>query len=124
MLPSSPAHGTQFFPRSATEFVNFDPRSGESTNLTFKPGEKGAGFSVNLGPTSGAVASSSTTETAVVAKMPDTPAGRVAAAYLRAFNSGDEKAMREFFLNHLSKSSRAANGRTSQDLSPNAGRFG
>ena len=107
ILPSSPAPGTRFFPQSATEFVNFEPMSGESTRLSFKPDEKGVGFRLNLEAMSGAVASKSTTETTVVGKLPDTPAGRVAAAYLKAFNSGDEKAMTEFFLNHLSKASQA-----------------
>ena len=38
------------------------------------------------------------------ADMPDTPAGRCAAAYLRAFNSGDENAMRAFILKYRSPS--------------------
>ena len=40
-------------------------------------------------------------------ELPDTPAGRTVAAYVKAFNSGDEKAMRDFFTNHLAASSLA-----------------
>jgi len=41
------------------------------------------------------------------AKWPDTPVGRVAAAYFKAFNSG-EQAMKEFFLTNLSNAALAA----------------
>jgi D-alanyl-D-alanine carboxypeptidase len=37
--------------------------------------------------------------------LPDTDAGKHVSAYLRAFNSSDENAMREFFLKHTAKSS-------------------
>jgi hypothetical protein len=61
------------------------------------------------GLTAGNSANTSTvTQKSDTGKFPDTPPGRVAAAYFKAFNSGDEKAMREFFLNHLSKASLAS----------------
>lgn len=41
------------------------------------------------------------------AKLPDTPQGRLVAAYVKAFNSGDEKAMREFFANNVAASALA-----------------
>jgi D-alanyl-D-alanine carboxypeptidase len=36
--------------------------------------------------------------------LPDTPQGRLVADYTKAFNSGDEKAMREFFANNVAAS--------------------
>jgi D-alanyl-D-alanine carboxypeptidase len=38
---------------------------------------------------------------------PDTPPGRIVKAYVKAFNSGDEQAMRDFFANNVSASSLA-----------------
>jgi len=106
ILPSIPAPGSNFFPQSATEFVSFKPKSGESMNLSFSPGENG--FRVTVEEKSAAVASRPTVEKTAADKLPDTAPGRVAAAYFKAFNSGDEKAMTEFFLNHLSKTSLAS----------------
>jgi D-alanyl-D-alanine carboxypeptidase len=40
-------------------------------------------------------------------QLPDTQAGQRAAAYFRAFNSGDEQAMRDFFTSHLAPASLA-----------------
>jgi hypothetical protein len=37
-------------------------------------------------------------------ELPDTPAGKLVAAYLKAFNSGDDKVMTEYFTNYLAKS--------------------
>lgn len=39
--------------------------------------------------------------------LPDTPQGRLVAAYVKAFNSGDEKALREFFANNVAASALA-----------------
>jgi CubicO group peptidase (beta-lactamase class C family) len=36
--------------------------------------------------------------------LPDTPQGRLVADYIKAFNSGDEKVMREFFANNVAAS--------------------
>src|ERR1700675_5085439 len=36
--------------------------------------------------------------------LPDTPAGKLIAEYLQAFNSGDERIWREFITTHLAKS--------------------
>lgn len=47
--------------------------------------------------------SSATAQTAA-AKLPDTPAGKLVAAYLKAFNSGDDKVMADYFAKHLAKS--------------------
>jgi hypothetical protein len=105
ILPSAPAPGIHFFASSAMDFVSFKPASGESIGLSFKTDEKGSGFRLTVEEKTGAVASKPAPEKAVGARLPDTPAGRVAAAYLKAFNSGDEKAMTGFFLNHLSKTS-------------------
>jgi CubicO group peptidase (beta-lactamase class C family) len=55
-------------------------------------------FSVFLLITSGIA------QTPEPAKLPDTPQGRIAAAYFKAFNSGDDKVMREFFANNVSAS--------------------
>lgn len=38
------------------------------------------------------------------AKVPDTPQGRLVTAYVKAFNSGDEKAMSEFITNNVAAS--------------------
>lgn len=105
ILPSIPAPGSNFFPQSGTEFVSFKPKSGESLNLSFSPGENG--FRVTVGEKNAAVTSKPTVDR-TADKLPDTAPGRVAAAYFKAFNSGDEKAMTEFFLNHLSKTSLAS----------------
>jgi hypothetical protein len=43
-----------------------------------------------------------------LAKLADTPAGRVASAYFKAFNSGDENMMNEFIVNHLASASLAS----------------
>ena len=106
VLPSTPAPGTQFFPQSATEFVSFKPTSGEAIGLSFKPNQKGAGFSLAVQAMNGPV-SSAMSAGKEATKLPDSPAGRIAAAYIKAFNSGDEKAMMEFFVIHLSKASQA-----------------
>lgn len=37
-------------------------------------------------------------------KLPDTAAGRLVAAYIKAFNTGDEKVYREFVIEHIAKS--------------------
>jgi CubicO group peptidase (beta-lactamase class C family) len=37
-------------------------------------------------------------------ELPDTPVGKLVAAYLKAFNSGDDKVMTEYFTNYLAKS--------------------
>ena len=47
---------------------------------------------------------SSIAQTQESAKMPDTPQGRLVAAYVKAFNSGDEKVMREFIANNVAAS--------------------
>src|SRR6185295_17984875 len=91
---------------SATEFVSFKPRPGESMNLSFSPGENG--FRVMVEEKSAAAVASKPAVEKTADKLPDTAPGRVAAAYFKAFNSGDEKAMTEFFLNHLSKTSLAS----------------
>ena len=106
--PSTPAPAKQFFPQSATEFVSYKPTSGESIALSFKPDEKGAGLRLTARAMTAPVSLPTATEKPLAAKLPDTPAGRVAAAYVKAFNSGNEKAMTEFFLNHLSKASQAS----------------
>jgi CubicO group peptidase (beta-lactamase class C family) len=106
--PSTPAPGTKFFPQSATGFVSFRPGPGESITLTFKPDEKTSGFNLSVESSAGAVASNTTTDKAVREKLPDTAAGRIAAAYFKAFNTGDEKTMIEFFQTHLSKASQAS----------------
>jgi hypothetical protein len=56
------------------------------------------------GSMSGRGAEVGTAVTERQADMPDTPAGRCAAEYLRAFNSGDENAMRAFILKYRSPS--------------------
>lgn len=100
--------GTQFFPQSATEFISFNPTTGESISLGFKPGEKAGNFKLTVQAMSGSVSSTpSAIQKSGEAKLPDTAAGRIAEAYLKAFNSGDEKVMKEFFLNNLSKTSLA-----------------
>ena len=108
VLPSAPAPGVHFFASSPTEFVSFKPASGESIALSFKPDEKGAGLSLTVEERIGAAASRPASEKAGAVKFPDTAAGRVAAAYLKAFNSGDEKAMTEFLVTYLSKASQAS----------------
>lgn len=102
---SSEAPGTLFFPQSATDFVNFNLTTGESVNLNFKPKESGTGFTVSVRTSADSASSAGMNRNA--GKLPDTTAGRIATAYLKAFNSGDENAMKEFFLNHLSKTSLA-----------------
>ena len=104
--PSIPVPGAQFFALSASEFVSFKPASGESIGLTFKPNESGSGYQATAKVAG--LASPSATAKPVENKLPDTPAGRVADAYFKAFNSGDEKIMTEFFLSHLSKTSQAS----------------
>lgn len=47
---------------------------------------------------------SSIAQTPEAAKLPDTPQGRLVAAYVKAFNSGDENAMREFIANNVAPS--------------------
>jgi D-alanyl-D-alanine carboxypeptidase len=53
------------------------------------------------------LAISSIAQTAKPVELPDTPQGRIVSAYVKAFNSGDEKAMREFFSNNVAASSLA-----------------
>lgn len=101
---SASAPGTLFFPQSATDFVSFNLTTNESMALSFKSNEGGVGFQVALQAASTPTAKPKNE----AGKMPDTAAGRIATAYLKAFNSGDENVMREFFLNHLSKSSLAS----------------
>src|SRR5262249_54492546 len=36
-------------------------------------------------------------------RPPDTPAGQIVAAYIKAFNSGNEQVMRDFFANNVAK---------------------
>jgi len=43
-------------------------------------------------------------QTPEAAKVPDTPQGRLVTAYVKAFNSGDEKAMSEFITNNVAAS--------------------
>jgi CubicO group peptidase (beta-lactamase class C family) len=47
---------------------------------------------------------SSIAQTPESANLPDTPQGRTVAAYVKAFNSGDEKAMREYFAHNVAAS--------------------
>jgi hypothetical protein len=97
---TGPAPGISFYPRSATEFVNFNLATGESINLQFRPQEGGKGFSL-------AVVPSAPAPTPTVSALPDTPPGQIAAAYLKAFNSGDDKLMMNFFNDQISKASQA-----------------
>lgn len=107
--PSIPAPGVQFFPQSATEFVSFNPATGDSTNLNFKPDETGRGLSLSVQTMGGSASPNPpANQNPGAVKFPDTPPGRVAAAYLKAFNSGDEKVIKEFLLNYLSKASLAS----------------
>jgi D-alanyl-D-alanine carboxypeptidase len=53
------------------------------------------------------IAISATAQTAKPVELPDTPPGRMVSAYVKAFNSGDEQAMRDFFANNVSASSLA-----------------
>ena len=106
--PSSPPPGVDFFPQSSNVFVSFKPASGESIILEFKPDEKGTGLSLNVRPSAEPHSPVGAVEKTVSPNLPDTPPGRVAAAYVKAFNSGDEKMMTEFFLNNLSKTSIAS----------------
>jgi D-alanyl-D-alanine carboxypeptidase len=46
-------------------------------------------------------------QTAKPVELPDTPPGRIVNAYVKAFNSGDEQAMRDFFANNIAASSLA-----------------
>jgi len=101
-----PAPGTLFFPQSATEFVHFNLTTGEVTKLSFNPKESGTGFTLHLRPAASATPAAATMS--VTGKLPDTPASRIAVAYLSAFNSGDENAMKVFFLANLSKASLAS----------------
>ena len=105
--PSTPAPGTHFFPQSPTGFVSFRPGPGESTALSFKPDEKG-GFTLTVEARGEAVASNPTSDKGVTGKLPDNAVGRIATAYFKAFNTGDVKAMMEFFQTHLSKASQAS----------------
>jgi CubicO group peptidase (beta-lactamase class C family) len=97
---TGPAPGISFYPRAATEFVNFNLATGESINLQFRLQESGNGFSL-------AVVSSPSASTLKASALPETPAGQLATAYLKAFNSGDDKMMMEFFTNQISKASQA-----------------
>jgi CubicO group peptidase (beta-lactamase class C family) len=108
------APGRMFYPQSATEFVSFNLSTGESVGIGFKPNAGDSGFSVTVqpSPNSASSAPASTAKTGP-AKLPDTAAGRIVAAYVEAFNSGDDAAMREFFQKHLSKSSLV--GRTMEE---------
>jgi D-alanyl-D-alanine carboxypeptidase len=47
---------------------------------------------------------SSIAQTPESTKLPDTPQGRLVSAYVKAFNSGDEKTMREFIVNNVAAS--------------------
>ena len=95
------APGQLFYPQSATEFVSYNLLSGETTSLNFQP--QGDGFSLSL-QTSRAAAPAKASPTA----LPDTTVGRLVAAYIQAFNSGDEKAMQAFLEGNLSKTSLAS----------------
>lgn len=53
------------------------------------------------------IAISATAQTAKPVEPPDTAPGRIVKAYVKAFNSGDEQAMRDFFANNVSASSLA-----------------
>jgi CubicO group peptidase (beta-lactamase class C family) len=106
--PSTSAPGSQFFAQTNTEFVSFKPTSAESIGLVFRPDEKGQGFRLSVRAIESPASVPDGKKDRVSSTLPDTPPGRVAAAYLKAFNSGDEKAMTEFFVNHLSKTSLAS----------------
>ena len=95
------APGVAFYPQSATEFINYTITTGAAINLSFKP--QGNGFSVSV-QSSAAVSVPAKSGTP---KLPDNAAGRIVATYIKAFNSGDEKAMEEFLQTHLSKTSLA-----------------
>lgn len=98
--------GSTFYPQTATEFVNFNHVTGESVQLRFQP--QGTGYSISLqsqAPPSHPATTSAPTGTP---KLPDNAVGRVIAAYLKAFNSGDDKVMQEFLEASLSKASLAS----------------
>ncbi|HEX4945687.1 MAG TPA: serine hydrolase domain-containing protein [Blastocatellia bacterium] len=96
------APGLTFYPHSATEFVNYNLTNGAMIHLNFTP--QGNGFSVSVQSSTAA-----TTPTKSAApQLPDTVAGRLVAAYFKAFNSGDEKVMQEFLATHLSPTYLAA----------------
>lgn len=102
-----PAPGTLFFPHSATEYVNYNLTTGETLILGFKPNADSTGFTAEV-RVSSAPASPAATAKNMTGKLPDTTAGHIAAAYLKAFNSGEENVMKEFFLSYLSKASLAS----------------
>jgi CubicO group peptidase (beta-lactamase class C family) len=109
ILPSAPPPGRHFYAQSPAKFVSFRARNNEAISISFKPKEGSQEFSlvvenVDQPPVSANVETKS---------IPDTPAGRVAAAYLKAFNSGEEKSMLDFFNNNLAKASLA--GRPIED---------
>jgi len=115
LSPGAPAK--VFFPASETDFVSYNLVSGATTRISFKLDAKGKATGIELknrdqaSPVVNSASSSTVTQKSDqksdLGKFPDTPSGRVAAAYFKAFNSGDEKVMKEFFLNHLSKASLA-----------------
>jgi hypothetical protein len=97
--------------------------SGATTRISFKLDATGKATGIELknrdqaspvvNPASSSPVIQRSDQKSDLGKLPDTPPGRVAAAYFKAFNSGDEKVMKEFFLNHLSKASLA--GRSMDD---------
>ncbi len=93
--PSMSAPGVVFYPQTTTEFVHYNLPTGETINLSFKP--QGNGFSANVQYQAAAAAPAKT----AAPKLPDNAAGHIVAAYLKAFNSGDEKAMQAFLQTHL-----------------------
>lgn len=52
-------------------------------------------------------AMTSIAQTAKPVDLPDTPQGRIVSDYVKSFNSGDEKTMREFFANNIAASALA-----------------
>ncbi|MBL8203166.1 MAG: beta-lactamase family protein [Blastocatellia bacterium] len=92
--------GVLFYPQSATEFVSFNLSNGETIKLNFQPQSNGYNLTLQ---------SANVTAPAKVTApaLPDNVAGRIVAAYIKAFNSGDAKTMEEFLQANLSKTSLA-----------------
>lgn len=101
ILPSAPPPGRHFYAQSPTQFVSFRPRNNEAVSIGFKQQDGSSGFSLVFENADEPRASASSESKSI----PDTPAGRVAAAYFKAFNSGEEKLMIDFFNSYLSKTS-------------------
>lgn len=100
--PSMNMPGVLFYPQSATEFVNYDLTNGETVSLSFKP--QGSRFIVAVQSSGAARATADN----VSSGLPDNDAGRIVAAYIKAFNSGAEQAMQEFLEKYLAGSALAS----------------